>query len=675
MLTSAAADTLQIQSLLMHLTGRRTVPNVLFDFDTVGGSDELTLLHAEGGLQRRFEDMELLPGARRRRTPIHPPHVGPAQPAARQDAPADKGNAKVKPRVVQPVEPVAPVPVAPAAPVVPAPQAKPEVKKAQDEDVVVPKDVGYDQPVVDAKPTEERLGFDMPIEPEPMARPELDDKVKVNDNGIGKHKAKAGVKAGAPGAIPKGASPGEVRAAIQAAHGTDYLDEAIREQYNIEWDDISAPLPNDMSPLPNDMGPEDTEEFPETEYAEEYYDDESAFDEDAEALLLEMDDQLQIPMGGKVGKEQVAAFDSVVGSEDIANAPKKASEDMAGKPMADNQPEKPAVAAAKAKPVDPAQPPAKPVEKAPAPAKPLENAPPANKAPVPADKGQAKDAAAKKVDTPKKPAGAKAKAKAKIAERKAAVLAGMKKTADGNGLAGGKKDTVPAKEGKQDEIKRKAGAVPAAAAAPVQAKDNVNGNGRVADAKRVAKPVEEKAQVQDKARAEDPATEQERDTELEQPKDRSDASDQQSDMRAKDRLSKDPKERAAQIDAQAKAMGARKMADRAMAKKAPNGAKAKAGARAKAKAGAKAKKGKVAGAGAGAAAAKAKKGVAAGAGVKDVPAKKAAVAGGRKRGAVVGKVGGAVAAKKRLNANANKQKLAERKAAVVQGKKKAKILK
>ncbi|RSH93831.1 hypothetical protein EHS25_006480 [Saitozyma podzolica] len=692
-------DTLQLQSLLMHLTGRRTVPNILFDFDTIGGSDELTLLHAEGGLQRRFEDMELLPGARRRRTPIHPPHVGPAQPAARQDVPADKGNAKVKPRVVQPVEPVAPVPAAPA-------QAKPEVKKAQEDDVVVPKDVGYDQPAVNDEKTKERLG------------PDRDDKVKVNDNdngnGVGKHKAKAGVKAdakpktpveppkapaepadanhraggaGAPGAIPKGASPEDVRAAIQAAHGTDYLDEAIREQYNVEWDDIAAPLPNDM-------GSQDAEEFLDAEYAEEYYDDEYELDEDAEALLLEMDDQLQMPMGGSLGSEQVEAFDSVVGPEDIANAPKKPSDDMAGKPMEDKQPEKPAVAAAKAKPVDPAPPPAKAVDKAPAPAKPVENAPAANKAPVPADKGQAKDATAKKADTPKKPLGAKAKAQAKMAERKAAVLAGMKKTADGNGLAGGKKDTVPAKDGKQDEVKRKAGAVPAAAAAaaPVQAKDNANANGRVVDAKRVAKPVEEKAQAQDKARAQDkaqaqdkarandPATfEQERDTAA-QPKDRSDASDPHPDILAKDRLSKDPAERAAQINAQAKAMGAKKMADQAKAKKAENGANARAGAKAqaKARAGAKAKKGKVGVAGAGAAAAKAKKGAgaaAAGAGAKDAPAKKAAMAGGKKRGAVVGKVGGAVAAKKRLNANANKKKLAERKAAVVQGKKKAKILK
>jgi hypothetical protein len=584
---------------------------------------------------------------------------------------------------------------------VPAAQAKPEVKKAQEDDVVLPKDVGYDQPADMAEATEESFDLDfdldLPTEPKPMARPDANDKVKVNNNGIGKPQAKAGAKADpkpkapeppkAPaepvnanhraggagavaGAIPKGASPEDVRAAIQAAHGTEYLDEAIREQYNAEWDDISAPLPIEM-------GPQDMQEFLDAEYADEYYDDEVEFDEDSEALLLEMDDQSQMPMGGNLGSKQVEA--PVADSEDIAitPAPKEPTEEALRKPSEDKQPERPAVAAAKAKPVDPAPPPVKPIDKVPAPAKP-ENAPAANKAPVPADKGQAKDATVKKADTLKKPVGAKAKAKAKMAERKAAVMAGMKKTANGNGLAGGKKDAVPAKEGKQDEVKRKAGAVPAAAAAaaaaPVQAKDNANVNGRAADAKRVAKPIDVQAQAQDKARANDPAPfEQERDTELAEPKDRSDASDEQLDLRAKDRLSRDPAERAAQINAQAEAMGARKMADRAKAQEAQKGAKAKAGA----------KKGKVAGAGA--AAAKAKKGVAvkkgvgaaAGAGAggaKDAPAKKAAVAGGKKRGAVVGKVGGAVAAKKRLNANANKQKIAERKAAVGQGKRKAKIL-
>ncbi|KAK4686389.1 hypothetical protein P7C73_g3736, partial [Tremellales sp. Uapishka_1] len=55
-----------IQNLLHHLTGRRTVPNILLDFASIGGSDDITLLHAEGGLQKRFEDMDVL--ARKRRT-------------------------------------------------------------------------------------------------------------------------------------------------------------------------------------------------------------------------------------------------------------------------------------------------------------------------------------------------------------------------------------------------------------------------------------------------------------------------------------------------------------------------------------------------------------------------------------------------------------------------------
>ena len=53
--------------MLHRLTGRRTVPNVILDFSSVGGSDEITLLHAEGGLKRQFEEMEVVPGRRRRR--------------------------------------------------------------------------------------------------------------------------------------------------------------------------------------------------------------------------------------------------------------------------------------------------------------------------------------------------------------------------------------------------------------------------------------------------------------------------------------------------------------------------------------------------------------------------------------------------------------------------------
>lgn len=60
------ADTSSIQSILEHLTGRRTVPNILMDFVSVGGSDDLMLMQAEGSLKRKFGDMELLPGSKRR---------------------------------------------------------------------------------------------------------------------------------------------------------------------------------------------------------------------------------------------------------------------------------------------------------------------------------------------------------------------------------------------------------------------------------------------------------------------------------------------------------------------------------------------------------------------------------------------------------------------------------
>lgn len=41
-----------LQDLLLHLTGRRTVPNVLINFKSIGGADETQLLHHEGVLQR-----------------------------------------------------------------------------------------------------------------------------------------------------------------------------------------------------------------------------------------------------------------------------------------------------------------------------------------------------------------------------------------------------------------------------------------------------------------------------------------------------------------------------------------------------------------------------------------------------------------------------------------------
>ncbi|KAL1411016.1 hypothetical protein Q8F55_001961 [Vanrija albida] len=46
------ADGQVIQNLLMYLTGRRTVPNLIVDWKSVGGSDDMDLLHAEGGLKK-----------------------------------------------------------------------------------------------------------------------------------------------------------------------------------------------------------------------------------------------------------------------------------------------------------------------------------------------------------------------------------------------------------------------------------------------------------------------------------------------------------------------------------------------------------------------------------------------------------------------------------------------
>ncbi|WWD09771.1 glutaredoxin [Kwoniella europaea PYCC6329] len=67
------SDMDQIQTLLQRITGRRTVPNILLDFASIGGSDDVTLLHSEGGLQRTLEDMEVLPFSRRRKPVLPPP--------------------------------------------------------------------------------------------------------------------------------------------------------------------------------------------------------------------------------------------------------------------------------------------------------------------------------------------------------------------------------------------------------------------------------------------------------------------------------------------------------------------------------------------------------------------------------------------------------------------------
>lgn len=43
-----------IQDALYALTGRRTVPNVIVDFESIGGSDEVATLHGEGSLEKKL---------------------------------------------------------------------------------------------------------------------------------------------------------------------------------------------------------------------------------------------------------------------------------------------------------------------------------------------------------------------------------------------------------------------------------------------------------------------------------------------------------------------------------------------------------------------------------------------------------------------------------------------
>ncbi|KAK8869520.1 glutaredoxin [Kwoniella newhampshirensis] len=81
------SDMEQLQTLLQRLTGRRTVPNVILDFTSIGGSDDITLFHAEGGLQRRFEDMGVVPGSRRRRPVLPPPPPKPVVEETKPEAP------------------------------------------------------------------------------------------------------------------------------------------------------------------------------------------------------------------------------------------------------------------------------------------------------------------------------------------------------------------------------------------------------------------------------------------------------------------------------------------------------------------------------------------------------------------------------------------------------------
>jgi len=60
--THKVADYTYIQTLLSYLTSRRTVPNVLLDFKSIGGSDDLTLVHGEGGFRRQLQEMGIVPG-------------------------------------------------------------------------------------------------------------------------------------------------------------------------------------------------------------------------------------------------------------------------------------------------------------------------------------------------------------------------------------------------------------------------------------------------------------------------------------------------------------------------------------------------------------------------------------------------------------------------------------
>ena len=126
--TDLAADMNALQTILQRTTGRRTVPNILIDFESIGGADDLALLHGEGGLQRKFEELELLPGYRRRqKAKVARPGAG----VARFDDAAVKGG---KGRKVKQAKPAAHAPV-------PEPEAaEPVTWDAQDADTdkVVP---------------------------------------------------------------------------------------------------------------------------------------------------------------------------------------------------------------------------------------------------------------------------------------------------------------------------------------------------------------------------------------------------------------------------------------------------------------------------------------------------------------------------------------------------------
>lgn len=159
----------KLQDLLQHLTGRRTVPNILLDFASIGGSDDLTLMHSEGGLQRRFEEMGTLPGRGRI---LDPAKAFAAAPVPAHANAADKDGKKfaVEPAKVEP----------PAA-----------VKEA----AVIP------EKVLDTLPGEGAAKAEV----EPIAGEEADeDELAV-------------------AALKPGAKPADVVAAVKAAHGKEYL--------------------------------------------------------------------------------------------------------------------------------------------------------------------------------------------------------------------------------------------------------------------------------------------------------------------------------------------------------------------------------------------------------------------------------------------------------------------
>ena len=53
------ADAATIKQILTRLTGRGTVPNVLLNGDSIGGSDDIQALHAEGKLRALFEEQDV----------------------------------------------------------------------------------------------------------------------------------------------------------------------------------------------------------------------------------------------------------------------------------------------------------------------------------------------------------------------------------------------------------------------------------------------------------------------------------------------------------------------------------------------------------------------------------------------------------------------------------------